>query len=220
MAGFSFAAPASPAAARQQAYRRASQSRFRNLLNNRIGKAQGMRKVLGDKQWAMFVHNARLYGKPMFLKEVTPTNVRCHGPIETSDVCATRSTAGTQDPDTVRSKALRPGLCPHNNDTGMPELSRIHCDHTTDLNAICTAWKAARARVLAAHTRTGTTPALAWGVGIVKPALLRMLFGLGTPHLVFRCDRCHSKQPHYSESHKTAAFIATHGSKANPIILE
>lgn len=169
-------------------FRRAAHSRFCNLLHKRIGKDQGMKGALGEKDWKIFANLARKQCKPWFINAFTKGNVRCNGLIEG-------------------------GRCEYQNDgsSGVVPLHFIHCDHTTDLNNICSSWKQARSKQI--HPER-------WDAGIVGIKLLKMLFALGTSAVVFRCYRCHSKKPHYDQSHIARSINAVPGSRSNPIHLE
>jgi hypothetical protein len=169
-------------------FRRAAHSRFCNLLHKRIGKDQGMKRALGEKHWELFANLALKQCKPWFIKAFTKGRVLCNGLIDG-------------------------GRCEYQNDgsSGDVPLHSIHCDHTTDLNNICSSWKQARLNQMFPKR---------WDAGIVGTKLLKMLFAIGTSAVVFRCHRCHSKKPHYDQSHRTSSIIAVPGSCSNPIHLE
>lgn len=174
----------------QRKLRRTAHSRFCNLLNKRIGKDQEMKRALGKKDWKIFANLARQQCKPWFMKAFTEGSVLCNGLIDG-------------------------GRCEYQNDgsSGGVPLHIIHCDHTTDLNNICSnsSWKQARLKQI--HPKR-------WDAGVVGSKLLKMLFGIGTSAVVFRCSGCHSKKPHYEQSYMTSSMIAIPGSFSNPIYVE
>ena len=65
---------------------------------------------------------------------------------------------------------------------------------TVDVNRTCLAWRAAHTHTAWLSGRGGERP---WDFGIKRKRLLRLLFGLGTEAIVFRCKLCHSQKPHY-----------------------
>ena len=174
-------------------YRMASHARFRNLLHTRIGKAQGIRAMLGEQQWLAFARHARERWKPTFDRCIRPGAVSCRGLI----------TGGT---------------CPY---AGRWHLQDIHCDHTVDLNRTCSAWRAAHAHTARLPDHGGGHP---WGFGLKRKRLLRLLFGIGTGAIVFRCKLCHSKSPHYenhmTRNHLLRRVFRQRGTQRDPVVLQ
>ena len=93
--------------------RKVAHKRFSKLLHFRV--ARRMKPVLGEPKWAEFVRDALQFGKPLYMSAFKPGNVWCRGPVD-GDTCM-----GSATPD------------------GSGAYGRIHGDHTTDLNNICTA---------------------------------------------------------------------------------
>lgn len=96
-----------------QKKRRVAHSRFSNLLHQRIGKDQDMKRILGEEHWQTFTKIALKQCKPWFMKAFIQGEVVCNGQIDGK-------------------------RCEYQNEgsSGLP-LHAIHCDHTTDLNNIC-----------------------------------------------------------------------------------
>jgi len=184
------------AAASPRMCRRAAQSRLRNLIHNRIGAAQGMRAMLGDASWAHFVADVYHQHGPAFIACFQPGSIWCRGPISG-------------------------GCCPHHG--GPPAMCDIHCGHTVDLNNICSAWRQARRHLHSIGppgAAATTAPQPTWHAGLKRQLLLHLLFGLGWGAVVFRCWRCHSKQPHYDHRATAAGLLQQGGSLGDPIVID
>ena len=92
--------------------------------------------------------------------------------------------------------------------------------HTVDVNHTCSAWRAAHTHTAQLSGRGGEHP---WGFGIKRKRLLRLLFGLGTKAIVFRCKLCHSQRPHYENQiapdHLLRRAFRQRGTVSDPIVI-
>jgi hypothetical protein len=170
--------------AHERALRDIGHKRFSKLLHTRVGDR--MKSKLGSRRWDDFVHDALVFGKPLYMSAFIPGNVWCRGPI-----------GGSGCTNALGLGAVQPS-----------EHGRIHGDHTTDLNNICTAWSDAQA--------TGTAY---WHTGLRADLIMSAIFEFDEPHLVFRCDKCHSQLPHYANAVSKEDF-ALPGAQANPIVID
>ena len=80
-----------------------------------------------------------------------------------------------------------------------------------DVNNICSVWK----RVWGSGTKRS------WHDNVDADELIRMLFdtSIQNSYLVFRCVKCHSKQPH-DDRNVSPKDISEEGSRLKPISIE
>ena len=152
--------PASPRV-KSLCFKRAS-NRWSGLLTktkSRIGHKCGMRKRLGEANWAAFVKYAETEYKTAFIRAFTPVSglLRCNGELD--------------------------GVpCPKKLEVDLKSLSSIQCeqelephlDHTYDLARVCKVWSEA----LPQNPK-------AWDEGVCGPLIAHLLF---EDHVVAQCS--------------------------------
>jgi len=121
---------------------------------SRIGHKCGMRKRLGEANWAAFVRYATAQFKESFIRSLMPTSgvLCCEGTIH-----------GAACPNHVHVDLMR-------TDTAQcaQQLPKLHMDHTHDVAHICDVWSQA----LPEEPRS-------WDDGVCGPLVAHLLFGTG-----------------------------------------
>ena len=169
--------------------------------HSRIGGKCGMRKRLGEANWAAFVRYAEAEYKESFFAAFTPS---------TDTLCSEGRLDGSPCPvrvriDLTQTSSIQCG----------EELPRLHMDHTHDVTHICKVWSDAL-----------PTAPRSWDEGVCGPLVAHLLFGtrdheekgvLWRKQLCFRCgdvrgvggqsadDFCHDvARAHYAHQLKVA----------------
>ena len=157
--------PACPAsAAVVKVCRTRASKRWSALLTqskSRIGFNCGMRKRLGEANWAAFVKYAEAEHKEAFFRALTPAS---------GVLCCEGKLGGTPCPKALKIelKCISVAECEE-------LLPHLHMDHEHDVKHICEVWS----KALPANPT-------AWDEGICGPLVAHLLFGT-TDHLVAQC---------------------------------
>jgi len=129
---------------------------------SRIGHKCGMRKRLGEANWAAFVRYATAQFKESFIRSLMPTSgvLCCEGTIH-----------GAACPNHVHVDLMR-------TDTAQcaQQLPKLHMDHTHDVAHICDVWSQA----LPEEPRS-------WDDGVCGPLVAHLLFGT-EDHVLSQCS--------------------------------
>ena len=144
--------------------KRASQrwSKLLTQAESRIAHDCGMRKRLGEINWAEFVQYAEAEFKDQFFDAFTPTSgvLCCNGKLD-GGACPKRQI--------VDLKMISSVQCEE-------ELAKLHLDHTYDVASICKAWSKALPE-----------EPDAWDDGVCGPLVAHLLFGT-EDHMMAKCD--------------------------------
>lgn len=142
---------------------------------SRIGHKFGMRKRLGEINWAAFVRYAEAEHKDAFFRAFTPVSgvLRCEGKI-----------SGAPCP-----KAIRVNLCVTTSHECGDALPGLHLDHSYDAKHVCEVWSEAL-----------PDDPVSWDDGLCGALVAHLLFGveghvlaqcstrpIWQPRLTFRC---------------------------------
>jgi hypothetical protein len=129
---------------------------------SRIGYKCGMRKRLGEANWAAFVGYAEAEYKTAFLRAFTPASgdLCCHGKLD-GGPCPKRQMVDLKTISTVQCEE---------------ELAKLHLDHTYDVERICKVW-----------TDALPEEPEAWDEGLCGPLVAHLLFGT-TDHVMVQCS--------------------------------
>ena len=129
---------------------------------SRIGHKCGMRKRLGEANWAAFVRYAEAEHKAAFFRAFTPASgaLRCEGKLGGAP-CPTRVQV-----DLKRVSSAECGA----------QLPKLHVDHAHDVAHICDVWSAA----LPEQPKS-------WDDGVCGPLVAHLLFGT-EDHVLARCS--------------------------------
>ena len=129
---------------------------------SRIGHQYGMRKRLGETNWAAFVRYAEAEHKDAFFRAFTPVSgvLRCEGKIK-----------GTPCP-----KAIRVDLCATTRHECGDVLPGLHLDHSYDVQHICDVWSEALPK-----------DPVSWDDGLCGALVAHLLLGV-EEHVLAQCS--------------------------------
>ena len=129
---------------------------------SRIGFKCGMRRRIGEANWAAFVRYAEAEYKSDFLRALTPDTgvLRCEGRLD-----------GAPCP-----KQVRVDLTSVSSVECAEQLPMLHIDHTHDVKRICRVWSEALPKEPSS-----------WHEGVCGPLIAHLLFGT-KDHVMARCD--------------------------------
>merc|ERR1711908_152753 len=139
--------------------------RWSSLLTqtkSRIGFKCGMRKRLGETNWAAFIRYANAFFKAQFVHALMPAS---------GMLCCNGSINGTPCPNGIAINLMQVTAA----ECGK-QLPRLHMDHTHDVKRICEIWS----KALPENPQS-------WDDGICGELVAHLLFGTGD-HLLTQCS--------------------------------